>query len=814
MDPLLGKVLMGHIELTAVAGRGAMGTVYRAVQTNMGRPVAVKVLRADLLDAPGAVARFLREARAAARLSHPNIVTVHLVGETDQGVPYIVMEFVDGESLDTLCQREGKLVPKRALKLARQIASALGEAHSQGIIHRDLKPENILVLDRRRETDFVKVLDFGIAKILRDENQSALSRDGSIFGTPHYIAPEQASGAEIDARADLYSLGVILFRMVTGRLPFEGASGMEVLMRHVREKPPSPRTFVPGLSRAIEALILRALEKERGERWQDAEAFLAALDAITDEVEDDPGRTIHGVAPFGLTRSAPSPGPAPAAAVPAQAPPPVVRTPAPAAALSAPAPAVLSAPVPVAAPAPSPIAVPAATAAAPAAAPAPAPVVPMPAAAPAPAPAAVVPAPAVVPVPAPAAVVPASQTGPTATTTATAATHLPRVIVEDAAMARQSTSTGSVEPVPRPEPAKAVAPTPAPEPPRPAEPAPAPGGRSGEPDPFDEFIANGKDGDRTPVRLPSSSGVDDLDEEFLPPQRRSRTVLWVALGAVAMGAVVGVLYAARAGGPRRASVQAGNATGQAPSTPAAVPQPTLYQEKTLTTGGYTLRAGLGAAPAQDEPNVLRVILRDAQGPVAGARIQAALRDGGGQETPLAVREWAGAYLANMDFRIAGRHQIKLLVEPRQGGRLETVLDLDVAAPAPAAQAQKTAPPPRTAEPSHTHKRPGDKNDKPAVDVNSLPVTVIPPDPVKAPPRQPGPSTGTRPSAGPPAAAPAPVPAASGPTRAPTPAAAPSPAASAPAASPPPAATPPSERAPQPSQPAGEEQDPYRILNNQ
>lgn len=395
-------------------------------------------------------------------------------------------------------------------------------------------------------------------------------------------------------------------------------------------------------------------------------------------------------------------------------------------------------------------------------------------------------------------------------------------------MARQSTWAPPAETAPRPEPAKGASPMPAPEPPRAAEPTPSPahhpGGRSGvphEPDELDEFTARAQDGDRTPLRLPSTAaGLDDLDDDFAPPQRRSRTVLWVALGAVALGAVAGVIYAARAGGSRRAAGQAESAMGQ-PSPPAsgasAAPQPALYQERSLTAGGYTLRAGLGAAPAQDEPNVLRVLLRDAQGPVAGARIQAALRDGSGQESPLAVRELAGAYLANMDFRITGHHQIKLLVEPSQGGRLETLLDFDVAAPAPAPspapERATPAAPSRSTEPSRPRKRSGDKNDDAAVDVNSLPVTVIAPDPVKTAPRQPEPAAVIKPSANPAAA-----PAAPGPTRAPAPAASSPPAAphSAPAASSPPAPapSPPTEPAARPAQPAGEEQDPYRILNNQ
>jgi eukaryotic-like serine/threonine-protein kinase len=281
-DRNIGRMLLHQFELREVCGRGAMGTVYLAYQHTMDRVVAVKVLRRELLQEPDVVRRFLREARAAAKLQHPNIVTVHLVGETEDGLPFIVMEYVDGVSLEAICEAQGPQPLARVINLGKQIATALGEAHHAGIVHRDLKPANILVTDRSRVADQVKVLDYGIAKIVEgiDSDQSVATKDGMIFGTPHYIAPEQATGGDIDRRADLYSLGVILFRLVTGRLPFEGTAGMQVVLKHLREQPPKPRELMPELPAGMEALILDLLAKDRALRPADAEAVMVALDAI------------------------------------------------------------------------------------------------------------------------------------------------------------------------------------------------------------------------------------------------------------------------------------------------------------------------------------------------------------------------------------------------------------------------------------------------------------------------------------------------------------------------------------------------------
>ncbi|MDB4966856.1 MAG: serine/threonine protein kinase, partial [Myxococcales bacterium] len=280
-DGNLGRILMGQFELREIAGRGAMGTVYRAYQRTMDRIVAVKILRAEILKEPGVLRRFLREARAAARLQHPNIVTVHMVGETEDGVPYLVMEHIDGVSLEAICEAQGPQPLLRVISFTRQISAALSEAHSLGIVHRDLKPANILVTDRSRTPDLVKVLDFGIAKLINTEaDQSMMTADGTIFGTPHYIAPEQASGTDVDHRVDIYSLGCILYRLTTGALPFEGTQSMQVVLKHLREEPARPRSLDANIPQAMEDLILSCLAKSRTRRPEDAEQVIQALDRI------------------------------------------------------------------------------------------------------------------------------------------------------------------------------------------------------------------------------------------------------------------------------------------------------------------------------------------------------------------------------------------------------------------------------------------------------------------------------------------------------------------------------------------------------
>ena len=310
-DPLLGTTLLGQFHLVSPIGSGAMGTVYRAWQSGMERQVAVKLLRADLTHDQDLRRRFLCEARAAARLSHPNIVCVHLVGETEGGVPYLVMEYLPGETLDDLLEREETLAPRRAVAIARQIACALAEAHAGGVVHRDLKPANIILTQRRASGELVKIVDFGIAKVAHtaflNGVSTRLTREGLVFGTPHYIAPEQAQGAELDGRADIYSLGILLYRMLSGTLPFDGAA-IAVLLAHISRKPPHLAEVAPGLDPRLAAIVMRCLAKNPSDRFADAEGVAAALAAL--EAEDD-----EVSAPAPRPRSYPRPASRPPALV-------------------------------------------------------------------------------------------------------------------------------------------------------------------------------------------------------------------------------------------------------------------------------------------------------------------------------------------------------------------------------------------------------------------------------------------------------------------------------------------------------------------
>jgi serine/threonine-protein kinase len=281
-EPLVGKTIAGRFHVEDFIGQGGMGKVFKARHLALDRSVVLKMLKPALLEDPTIVGRFEREAKAASRLNHPNVIQVLDFGrEQKDGSLYIVMEFVQGKDLRVILRDEWPLAEDRLCNIMAQVCGALSEAHAHNIIHRDLKPENVMVEERRDQPDFVKVLDFGIAKLLDAEGPHLTSID-VVCGTPQYMAPEQATGTHLDARCDLYAVGVILYQMTTGHLPFDGANSMEVLTKQVHDRPIPPRQRTPDapISEAMEALILRALEKDAGRRPQTAEQFRDELLAV------------------------------------------------------------------------------------------------------------------------------------------------------------------------------------------------------------------------------------------------------------------------------------------------------------------------------------------------------------------------------------------------------------------------------------------------------------------------------------------------------------------------------------------------------
>jgi eukaryotic-like serine/threonine-protein kinase len=273
-DPLIGRTVGGRYRLISRLGAGGMSAVYLARHVLIDRLVAVKTLRRDLAQDPVQRDRFIREARAVNRVNHDNIVEITDFGETDDGLVYLVMEYVAGESLLRVIGSDAPFEPMRTLHIAEQTASALGRAHQMGIVHRDLKPENILVVRRKDGRDFIKLLDFGIAKIL---DAPSLTGSQQIFGTPGYIAPEYIQSTSIDGRADLYSLGVLMYEMVTNALPFDYEYPGDLLVKHVTEPPIPPSRREPTVEPALERLILRCLEKDPANRFRDAYHFLEEL---------------------------------------------------------------------------------------------------------------------------------------------------------------------------------------------------------------------------------------------------------------------------------------------------------------------------------------------------------------------------------------------------------------------------------------------------------------------------------------------------------------------------------------------------------
>ncbi len=284
-DPMVGRVIAGRFTVISRLGEGAMGTVYRAKQSPIGREVAVKILRSERALDETSRGRFLREARANSLLTSPNTVTVFDFGTGDTGEFYLAMELLEGESLGQRLKRVGRLDAAAALDTARQALRSLAEAHEKGIIHRDLKPDNLFFARlRSNETheEIVKVLDFGIAKMLRADDEAidaVETQAGTVFGTPRYMSPEQAQGKPLDARSDLYSLGVMLYQMLTGRPPFTDDDAIVVMARHIKTMPRPMSEVAPdaNVPPEVESAVMRILSKDPAKRPQTADAMSAEL---------------------------------------------------------------------------------------------------------------------------------------------------------------------------------------------------------------------------------------------------------------------------------------------------------------------------------------------------------------------------------------------------------------------------------------------------------------------------------------------------------------------------------------------------------
>ena len=298
---LAGATIAHRYFLESLIGRGGMGDVYRATDLSLDRTVVVKLLRRTEAIDEGAVKRFHREARAASRLSHPSSVALLDSGETEAGMLYMVMELVPGVTLARLLTNRGHVPERRVVSIGAQVLDALAEAHGLGIVHRDLKPANVMV-DAREGLDRVKVLDFGIATFGEAEADTRVTQQGQVFGTPAYMSPEQVRGEVLDARSNLYSVGVLLYELLTGKLPFDAGSSLELAARHLTT-PPAPmserRPEVP-VSPEVEGLVLSALSKERAGRPASAEAFRDALLAcrIDDARRDEPLPSLAPTAPL------------------------------------------------------------------------------------------------------------------------------------------------------------------------------------------------------------------------------------------------------------------------------------------------------------------------------------------------------------------------------------------------------------------------------------------------------------------------------------------------------------------------------------
>jgi serine/threonine-protein kinase len=282
-DPLIGSSIFGDYIIKKKLGEGGMGAVYLAENTNIEQSIAIKVLHGEAAQSAELVQRFNREAKVICKLTHPNIIRVFIFGRTPEDTIFLAMEYVEGRTLRDLIEADGHIETLRAISLMRQCLHALTEAHELGIVHRDLKPDNIMLTSFRDVDEFVKILDFGIAKI-QDQPGSTnqkLTQAGVVYGTPEYLSPEQAQAKELDGRSDVYSMGIILYEMVTGVVPFHSSTAVAILAAHVYDAPQPPTTVARhSLHPKLDGIIARALHKDPDTRYQTAMEFLADLEEL------------------------------------------------------------------------------------------------------------------------------------------------------------------------------------------------------------------------------------------------------------------------------------------------------------------------------------------------------------------------------------------------------------------------------------------------------------------------------------------------------------------------------------------------------
>jgi serine/threonine-protein kinase len=306
------EILSGQYRVLERIGSGGMGAVYKVQQPSMDRFVAVKILHSKFTNRKDLVSRFRREARAMSHLTHPNTAKVHLFGQLEDNACYIVMEYLEGKNLGQVVRQSGPLAPNRAFAVLIQACGALEEAHQKGIIHRDLKPENIFLCQMGGIKDFVKVLDFGLAKVTDREMQPGsliLTQEGMVFGTPEFMSPEQAQGKTLDPRSDVYSLAVILYELVTGKLPFDARTPMEYITLHVQNTPiplarrAPDRQFPAG----FQEVLTRAMAKNPEERYQSAAEFATALRDLADPNDPEIAQAMNAIPDNALAMAATQP---------------------------------------------------------------------------------------------------------------------------------------------------------------------------------------------------------------------------------------------------------------------------------------------------------------------------------------------------------------------------------------------------------------------------------------------------------------------------------------------------------------------------